>query len=209
MPVLNNCSHHMGDLVTFQSGSYRKVYIGAMKLLFIAPLVAFAITGVAIASQEATYPKAVTEKTLYAKTDLRGKKAPELKVEQWLKGGAPETKGKILFVDYWATWCGPCRALIPEVNEWHKKYSKDVVFIGLSDEPEATVKAFMTKTPMDYHIAVDTKKTMSNVLGVQGIPHVMIVSPDGIVRWQGFPGSAEDPLTEKVLQQIIKASKLK
>lgn len=97
--------------------------------------------------------------------------------------------------------------MIPEVNAWHKKYAKDVVFIGLSDEPVQTLKTFMAKTPMNYHIATDTKKTMSNVLGVQGIPHVMIVSPDGIVRWQGWPGSPEDTLTEAKLQQIISASK--
>ena len=117
------------------------------------------------------------------------------------------TKGKILFVDYWATWCGPCRALIPEVNEWAKKYEKDVVFVGLSNEPAETVTKFMKDTKMDYHIAIDTQNRMSKVLGVQGIPHVMIVTPDGIVRWQGFPGSEEDPLTDKVLEQIIKASK--
>lgn len=157
---------------------------------------------------DAEYPKIVTAKTLYADNDLRGKKAPKLEVENWL-GKAPETKGKILFVDYWATWCGPCRALIPEVNEWHKKYGKDIVFIGLSDEPVDTVKTFMAKTPMDYYIATDSKKTMSKVLGVKGIPHVMIVSPDGIVRWQGFPGSEEDKLTEEILVQIIAASKAK
>jgi len=179
-----------------------------MKTVLTAFFVATAIAAVGIAAQEAAYPKIVTTKTLYAKTDLRGKQAPKLEVEQWLNGGAPNTKGKILFVDYWATWCGPCRALIPEVNKWHEKYGKDIVFIGISDEPAATVQGFMEKTPMAYHIAVDSQKRMSKVLGVQGIPHVMIVSPDGIVRWQGFPGSEEDPLTEKVLGQIIAASKV-
>lgn len=153
------------------------------------------------------FPKIVTGKTLYAKTDLRGKKAPELVVEKWLNGEAPKTKGKVVFVDFWATWCGPCRALIPEVNDWQKKYSKDVVFIGVSNENPEVVSKFMKDTPMNYHIAIDQKNRMSNVLGVQGIPHVMIVSPDGIVRWQGFPGSTEDPLTSKILEQIVAASK--
>jgi peroxiredoxin len=95
------------------------------------------------------------------------------------------------------------------MNEWAKKYANDVVFIGMSDEDPATVKEFMKKTPMNYSVAIDTKKRMSNALGVKGIPHVMIISPDGIVRWQGFPGSQEDPLTEKVLESIIAASKKK
>ncbi|MBS1724855.1 MAG: TlpA family protein disulfide reductase [Armatimonadetes bacterium] len=163
----------------------------------------------ALALEDATYPKIVTAKTLYAKNDLRGKKAPAFVVEKWLNGDAPSMKGKVLFVDFWATWCGPCRALIPEVNEWNKKYGKDVVFVGVSDEDAATVSKFMKDTPMDYHVAVDTQKRMSKELGVQGIPHVMIVSPDGIVRWQGFPGSEEDTLTDKVLEQVIAASKAK
>ncbi len=173
-------------------------------------LLAFAACAVgAIALQSSDYPTIVTQKTLYAKTDLRGKKAPELVAETWLNGKAPDTKGKILFVDFWATWCGPCRHLIPEVNEWSKKYGNDIVFVGLSDEPATTVTEFMKTTPMNYHVATDPKKRMANVLGVQGIPHVMIVSPDGIVRWQGFPGSQEDPLTDKVLDQIVAASKSK
>ena len=82
-----------------------------------------------------------------------------------------------------------------------------MVFVGVSDEPAETVKKFMTDTPMNYSVAVDPQKRMSKVLGVQGIPHVMIVSADGVVRWQGFPGSTEDPLTAEKIQQIVEASK--
>jgi len=153
------------------------------------------------------YPPIATTKKLYAKNDLRGKKAPELVVERWLSGKAPDLKDKIVFVDFWATWCGPCRALIPELNEFHQKFGKDVVFVGLSKEDPKVVQEFMGKTTMQYPIAIDTKGRTSEAVGVQGIPHVMIVTPDGIVRWQGFPGSEEEPLTEKVLVQIIDAWK--
>lgn len=152
------------------------------------------------------YPKAV-KKELYAKNDLRGKKAPGLKVEKWLSGAAPNIKGKVVVYDFWATWCGPCRELIPEMNQWAAKFKADVVFIGISDESAATVQTFMKSSPMKYNVAIDSKGTMSEALGIQGIPHVMVVTPDGIVRWQGFPGSSEDPLTTKVLQQIVAASK--
>jgi predicted regulator of Ras-like GTPase activity (Roadblock/LC7/MglB family) len=67
----------------------------------------------------------------------------------------------------------------------------------------------MGKTEMKYGVAIDTKEVMSKALGIQGIPHVMVISADGIVRWQGFPGASEDPLTADKITQIIAASKAK
>lgn len=153
------------------------------------------------------YPPVVTAKKLYAKNDYRGKKAPEFVVGEWIHKGNPNMKGKVVVVDFWATWCGPCKALIPEMNKWAKKFEKDVVFIGISDEAKETVTKFQQGTPMNYPQALDSQKRMSKALGVEGIPHVMVISPDGIVRWQGFPGSSEDPLTEEKIQQVIDASK--
>ncbi len=97
--------------------------------------------------------------------------------------------------------------MIPELNGYQKKFGKDLVVIGISDEDAGTLKKFMKKQPMDYNVAVDIKQTMSSQLGIQGIPYVLVISPDHIVRWQGFPASDEDPLTEEKIGQIIKASK--
>lgn len=149
------------------------------------------------------YPPYVTAKTLYADNDLRGKKLPKIEVETWLTG-APDLKDKIILLDMWATWCGPCRALIPETNKWQEKYKKDLVVIGLSDEPVETIKKFMEGTKMNYSVATDTSRKTSTLIGVKGIPHVLIITPDHVVRWQGFPGSAEDKLTEEKIEAIIK-----
>lgn len=154
------------------------------------------------------YPPIVKAKTLYAKNDFRGKTAPKLEVEKWLTK-MPDLKGKVVLYDFWATWCGPCRAIIPKLNDWHTKFADDLVIIGISDEPALTVQNFMKGTKVDYFGAIDTQKRTSKAIGIEGIPHALVVTPDGIVRWQGFPGAKEDPLDEAKMKQIIDAWKSK
>ena len=140
------------------------------------------------------------EKKLWAKSFLN-QKAPRFEVEKWLTA-TPDTKGKFVLIDYWATWCGPCRKAIPELNAFHKKFGDKLVVIGISDESEEAVKK-MAEPKMDYFVAIDTKARMKKALEVQGIPHVIIMDPDGIVRWEGFPLLDGFELTEKVVADIL------
>ncbi len=156
------------------------------------------------------FPSVSVKKTLYATNDLRGKQFGTLEFGTPLTEGMPKAsdlKGKVILIDFWATWCPPCRAVIPEMNEWKKKFGKDLVIYGVSDEAQDVVKTFMTKSPMEYNVTVDPAKVMSKRLGVQGIPHVVVLSQDGIVRYQGFPLQEEDKLTTEKLAQIIEANK--
>jgi len=156
-----------------------------------------------LTSALASFPPYV-KKHLYAARDFRGTKSPKIDVAQWIAGGAPRTAGKTVLVDLWATWCHSCIKLIPELNRWSSKFKNDLVVIGVSDEEPKKVRDFLTTQSMNYHVGVDPKQRLESKLGVEGIPHVMVISPDGIVRWQGYPGEEADPLTDQKLASIIK-----
>jgi thiol-disulfide isomerase/thioredoxin len=164
------------------------------------------ISALATAAGTSDYPAFVKSKNLYATNDVRGKAAPKLEVGKWLTGAAPHTKRKVVLIDFWATWCPPCRATIPELGKWQKAHPKDLVVIGITAEKEDVVREFMKKTPMPYNVAIDPADKMAKEIGVQGIPHVLVISPDGVVRWQGFPLDNADKLTDEKLDQIIKAA---
>ncbi len=142
-------------------------------------------------------------KTLHAE-DFRGKKAPEIAIEEMLTD-KPDRKGKVVLIDLWATWCGPCRKAIPDLNEFQKQFRDDLVVLGISNEQAAKVRQFMKTTEIIYAMGIDTQNRMAKAMSVRGIPHVVIISTDGIVRWQGFPLNPEEPLTATIIKQIIDA----
>lgn len=170
-------------------------------------LTAAVTVALALGLTQETYPSTTVQKELYAAVDLRGKKAPEFAFGQVVQGTVPELKGKVVLVDFWATWCGPCRAFSPKLNEWAKKFGSDLVIVGVSDEPDSTLTPFLKEHAADYIVTSDPAKTMSKAIGVKGIPHTLVISADHVVRYQGFPNDSADPLTTEKLALIIKLSK--
>jgi len=127
-----------------------------------------------------------------------GDPAAPLKIAEWIKGKpatlADAKDQKILVVEFWATWCPPCRQSIPHLTELQKKYrDKGVIFIGVSDEKPSVVKPFVEKMgdKMDYTVAIDdqrqTSKGYMEAYEQGGIPHAFIVDKQGRVVWQGHP----------------------
>lgn len=149
-------------------------------------------------------PSLAAEKRIWAKSFL-DKKAPDLVVEKWLTK-EPDRKGKFVLIDFWATWCPPCRKAIPELNAFHKKFGDKLIIIGISDEPEDKVKS-MASPKIEYFSALDTQARTKKALDVTGIPHVIILDPQGIVRWEGFPLLEGYELTEKVVAGILEKAR--
>lgn len=141
-------------------------------------------------------------KRLWARSFL-WEQAPEFVVERWLTP-EPDMQGKYILLEYWATWCGPCRRSIPLLNDIHRRFKDRLVVIGVSDEPEETVRA-MKDPRIEYHVAIDTQVRMKTALGVTGIPHVTILEPQGYVVWEGFPLLAGHELTPETVERILKA----
>jgi thiol-disulfide isomerase/thioredoxin len=133
---------------------------------------------------------------------IRGQRAPDFVVEQWLTP-APEMTGKFILIDFWATWCGPCRASIPELNQLHAKYKDRLTVIGVSDETEAAVRK-MNSPRIDYAVAIDTQGRMNNALAIRGIPHCILIDSDGIVRYEGHPGYLTDTIIGNFLAKYGK-----
>jgi cytochrome c biogenesis protein CcmG, thiol:disulfide interchange protein DsbE len=72
-------------------------------------------------------------------------------------GKQPELAGKPLLVEFWATWCPPCRKSVPHLNQIYAKYkTQGLEIVGITDEDEATVKKFQKQIPMDYSVAINT-----------------------------------------------------
>lgn len=143
-------------------------------------------------------------KKLWADSFLN-KKAPEFVVEEWISQ-QPKLKGKFILIDFWATWCTPCLKAIPELNEFAKKFKKKLVVIGISNETADKVKK-MKKPNIEYYSAVDTKGVMMKALGVNAVPHVILIDPKGIVRWEGYPLLEGHELTAEIIGKIMKKYK--
>ena len=146
-----------------------------------------------------------------------GDKAPKLDVAKWVKGAPVKEfkKGNIYVVEFWATWCGPCRVSIPHITELAHKFKDKVTFIGVdvwetqagSDDISymVTVEEFVKEMgdQMDYNVAIDgpkgtMAKTWMEAAEQNGIPTAFIVNKDGLIVWIGHPMMMDDVLAKVV-----------
>lgn len=145
-----------------------------------------------------------------------GDKAPPLAAGEWVKGEPIKEfePGKLYVVEFWATWCGPCKTSIPHLTKLQEKYQDDVAFIGVSiwEDQVSDVEPFVKEMgdKMGYRVATDSipegktandgamAKNWMMASGESGIPTAFIVDKTGKIAWIGHPMSMDEPLAKVV-----------
>jgi thiol-disulfide isomerase/thioredoxin len=141
--------------------------------------------------------------------DLLGAFAPEWKHVQGVSGAVPSSmaalRGHVVVLDFWATWCGPCRIVMPKLSVLQQRYgAQGLRVVGLSTEDADDVAAFAQHVSVAYPIAVDTQSETTRDYGVSSLPTLVVVDKRGVVRdvSVGYdPG--EDAQLEAMLRGLL------
>ncbi|MBR5644545.1 MAG: TlpA family protein disulfide reductase [Salinivirgaceae bacterium] len=110
-------------------------------------------------------------------------------------------KGKYVLVDFWASWCGPCRAETPNlVNAYNKYKGKkfNVLGVTINDHPEDSERA-MEELGINYPQILNTPDSCADLYGIMGIPHIMLFGPDGTILERDLRGEEIEIAVKKYL----------
>lgn len=140
-----------------------------------------------------------------------GDELPPVPTMEWLRGDAQTLKealgSKPIVIEFWATWCPPCVASLPKLNELAKKYEGRVAFVAISDEDPSTIMQFLKRRESlgeTFPVASDTEAQWKNPLfsgfGLRGIPSAFVIGSDGKIAWDGHPMGGLEKAIETALK---------
>src|SRR6185437_1258307 len=109
-------------------------------------------------------------------------------------------KGKVVVLEFWATWCGPCVKAIPHLNELVEQFKdKPVVFISVTSENEDVVRVFLKNHPIKASILLDDFERLNKAFHVAAIPHTVIVDASGHIAAIAHPADLQAGNLEEIL----------
>jgi thiol-disulfide isomerase/thioredoxin len=115
-------------------------------------------------------------------------------------GDTPSLTGRPVLIEFWATWCPPCRASIAHLNDLDKKYhDRGLEIVGVTGEDNTVVERFRARTPMHYAVALDRDQALATEFQVQTILQAWLLDKDGRVVWSGHPMQLDEQTIVSVL----------
>jgi cytochrome c biogenesis protein CcmG, thiol:disulfide interchange protein DsbE len=141
-------------------------------------------------------------------SSLVNRKAPEF-TRRDLRGqplDLAKLRGKVVLLNFWATWCAPCEAEMPEFAKWQQQYgAQGLAVVGISmDDDEASVRKTLKKLHVDYPIAMGDAALGKRYGGVLGLPMSFLIDRNGVVRAE-FQGEADLGKVEAALKDLMSA----
>ena len=116
-----------------------------------------------------------------------------------------QTRGKVVVLDFWATWCPPCREELPYIEKLREEFSGQVQFYGVNNEDSGTVKNFLKSHKYELPVLMDAKRQVDRQYGISAIPTMFIIDKQGVIR-QHFIGSRSEAKLRQAIQAVVAAN---